>query len=121
MDSKAPEHVKDAAAVLSRYVNVLAIRPALGKQSWAIDRRDEGIQSWARHAQVPVINMESALWHPLQALADLLTLRETLGALRGKKLAIVWTHSPTPASSAATNSLLLAAARAGMDVRVAHP
>jgi N-acetylornithine carbamoyltransferase len=121
MDGKAPEHVKDAAAVLSRYVNVLAIRPALGGQSWAIDRRDEGIQSWARHAGVPVINMESALWHPLQALADLLTLRETLGALRGKKLAIVWTHSPVPASSAVTNSLLLAALRAGMDVRVAHP
>lgn len=121
MDGKAPEHVKDAAAVLSRYVNGLAIRPALGGQSWAIDRRDEGILSWARHAHVPVINMESALWHPLQALADLLTMRETLGGLRGKKLAIVWTHSPTPASSAVTNSLLLSAARAGMEVRVAHP
>ncbi|MBL8857893.1 MAG: N-acetylornithine carbamoyltransferase [Planctomycetes bacterium] len=121
MDGKSPEHVKDAAAVLSRYVNVLAIRPALGGQSWAIDRRDEDIQSWARYAEVPVINMESALWHPLQSLADLLTLRETLGPLRKKKLAIVWTNSPTPASSAVTNSLLLSAARAGMDVRVAHP
>ncbi|MDZ4774814.1 MAG: N-acetylornithine carbamoyltransferase [Planctomycetota bacterium] len=121
MDGKAPEHVKDAAAVLSRYVNVLAIRPALVGQSWANDRRDEGIQSWARHAKVPVINMESALWHPLQALADLLTLRETLGNVKSKKLAIVWTHSPVPASSAVTNSLLLAALRSGMDVRVAHP
>ena len=121
MDGKAPEHVKDAAAVLSRYVNALAIRPALAGQSWAIDRRDEGIRAWAAHASVPVINMESALWHPLQALADLLTLRETLGALKEKKLAIVWTHSPTPASSAATNSLILAAARSGMHVRVAHP
>ena len=121
MDGKAPEHVKDAAAVMSRYVNALAIRPALAGQSWATDRRDEGIRAWAKHATVPVINMESALWHPLQALADLLTLRETLGALRKKKLAVVWTHSPTPASSAATNSLILAAARFGMDVRVAHP
>jgi N-acetylornithine carbamoyltransferase len=121
MDGKAPEHVKDAAAVMSRYVNALAIRPALGGQSWAIDRRDEGIRAWAAHATVPVINMESALWHPLQALADLMTLRETLGTLADKALAIVWTHSPTPASSAATNSLILAATRAGMDVRVAHP
>jgi N-acetylornithine carbamoyltransferase len=121
MDGKAPEHVKDAAAVMSRYVNALAIRPALGGQSWATDRRDEGIRAWAKHATVPVINMESALWHPLQALADLLTLRETLGELRKKKLAIVWTHSPTPSSFAATNSLILAAARFGMDVRVAHP
>jgi N-acetylornithine carbamoyltransferase len=121
MDGRAPEHVKDAAAVLSRYVNALAIRPALAGQSWAVDRRDEGIQAWARYARVPVINMESALWHPLQALADLMTLRESLGSLREKKLSIVWTHSPTPASSAVTNSLLLAAARSGMRVQVAHP
>lgn len=121
MDGKAPEHVKDAAAVMSRYVNALAIRPALAGQSWTTDRRDEGIRAWAQHATVPVINMESALWHPLQALSDLMTLRETLGTLRKKCLAIVWTHSPTPSSSAATNSIILAAARSGMDVRVAHP
>jgi len=121
MDGKAPEHVKDAAQVLSRYVNALAIRPALGGQSWSVDRRDTVIQSWARHARVPVINMESAMGHPLQALADLLTMRETLGELQGKELAITWTHSTTSASSAVTNSLLLAALRAGMKVRVAHP
>jgi N-acetylornithine carbamoyltransferase len=121
MDGRAPEHVKDAALVLSRYVNALAIRPALGGQSWAQDRRDEGIRAWAQYARVPVINMESAMWHPLQALADLMTLRETLGSLAGRKLAITWTRSTTPASSAVTNSLLLAALRAGIEVRVAHP
>src|SRR5829696_3867247 len=93
MDGRAPEHVKDAAAVLSRYVNALAIRPALEGQSWALDRRDAGIRAWASYARVPVINMESALWHPLQALADLMTLRETLGPLAQKRLAITWTHS----------------------------
>lgn len=121
MDGRAPEHVKDAALVLSRYVNALAIRPALAGQAWAIDRRDAGIRAWASYARVPVINMESAMWHPLQALADLMTLRETLGKLEGKRLAITWTHSTTPASAAVTNSLLLAAVRAGMQVKVAHP
>jgi N-acetylornithine carbamoyltransferase len=121
MDGKAPEHIKDAAAVMSRYVNALAIRPALGGQSWASDRRDVGIQAWASHARVPVINMESALWHPCQALSDLMTMREAVGDLRGKKLAIVWTHSTTPASPAVVHSLLHAAARAGMQVRIAHP
>lgn len=121
MDGKAPEHVKDAAQVLSRYVNALAIRPALGGQSWEMDRRDTVIRSWATHARVPVINMESALWHPLQALADLMTMREALGGLKGKELAIVWTHSTSAATPAVTNSLLLAALRAGMRVRVAHP
>jgi len=121
MDGEAPEHIKDAAAVLSRYCSALAIRPAASGQSWDIDRQDESIRAWAACSEVPVINMESALWHPLQALSDLLTLRETLGDLRGKRLAITWTQSPTPGSPAVTHSVLVAALRAGMHVSVAHP
>jgi N-acetylornithine carbamoyltransferase len=121
MDGLAPEHVSDAAAVLSSYVDALAIRPKPQGNSWGVDRRDVDIRSWARYAKVPVINMESALWHPLQALADLMTLRESLGQLTGKRLAIVWTHSPTPASLAVVHSLLHASVSAGMHVRLAHP
>jgi N-acetylornithine carbamoyltransferase len=121
MDGRAPEHIKDAAAVLSRYVHALAIRPAPLGGSWEIDRRDERIRAWARHASVPVMNMESSLWHPLQALADLLTLKEQLGDLRGQPLAITWVHSPAPASPAVVHSLLDAALRAGMRVSLAHP
>ena len=121
MDGLAPEHIRDAAAVMSKYVDALAIRPKPEGVSWEVDRRDEGIRAWAQHAQVPVINMESAMWHPLQALADLLTLRETLDTLGGKRLAITWTQSPTPGSHSVVNSILLACLRAGMDVRVAHP
>jgi N-acetylornithine carbamoyltransferase len=121
MDGRAPEHIKDAAGVLSHYVNALAIRPATVGQSWAVDRRDAQISSWARHATVPVINMESALWHPLQALADLMTLREAFGELRGRKLAMVWVHSPSPATLAVPHSLLVPALRSGMEISVAHP
>jgi N-acetylornithine carbamoyltransferase len=121
MDGAAPEHVTDAAAVLSSYFDALAIRPALGGKSWEFDRRDEDISTWEAHASVPVINMESALWHPLQALADLMTLRETLGELKGKRLAITWTRSPSPSSPACVHSILLSALRSGMDVSIAHP
>ena len=121
MDGVAPEHIRDAAVVMSKYVSALAIRPAPEGVSWEVDRQDAGIRAWATHAEVPVINMESALWHPLQSLADLLTLRETLGGLGGKRLAIVWTKTPTPSSPSVVNSILLAALRAGMDVRIAHP
>jgi N-acetylornithine carbamoyltransferase len=121
MDGRAPEHIRDAAAVLSCYVDVLAIRPKSAGQSWDIDRQDGEIRAWAAHARVPVINMESALWHPLQALADLLTLREALGELRGRRLSIVWTRSPAPASPAPVHSLLHGALRLGMHVQVAHP
>lgn len=121
MDGRAPEHIKDAAAVLSTYVNALAIRTKPQGRSWSIDRDDNEIQAWAEHARVPVINMESSLWHPLQTLADLLTLRETLGDLRGKRLSVVWTHSPTPATPAVVHSLIHGALRLGMKVDVAHP
>lgn len=122
MDGTAKEHVRDAAAVLSTYCDALAIRPQPAGRSWEVDRREESIRSWAKHSTVPVINMESALWHPLQALADLLTLRETFGKdLSKKRLAIVWTPSPTPSSPSVVHSLMLAALRSGMDVSLAHP
>ncbi|MFT5051819.1 MAG: N-acetylornithine carbamoyltransferase [Chlamydiales bacterium] len=121
MDGSSPEHIKDAATVLSSYVNALAIRPAPAGKSWDVDRRDEGISAWAACSKVPVINMESVLWHPLQALADLMTLRETLGDLQGKRLAICWTPSPTPAGPAVVHSTLHAALRSGMRVTMAHP
>ncbi|MFT4539137.1 MAG: N-acetylornithine carbamoyltransferase [Planctomycetota bacterium] len=121
MDGAAPEHIKDAAASLSRYVDALAVRPSPGGRSWEIDRADEGIRAWAEHASVPVINMESVLWHPLQGLADLLTMRESLGELKGKRLAITWTSTPSPKSPTAVHTVIHAALRSGMDVRIAHP
>ncbi len=121
MDGRAPEHVKDAAAVLSRYVDLLAIRPAQQGLSWDVDRQDREIQAWSRHATVPVINMESAQRHPLQGLADLMTMREQLGKLDGKRLAVTWVHSPEPATVGVVHSLLHAALQEGMEVRVAHP
>lgn len=121
MDGRAPEHIRDAAHVLSRYVDALAVRPPTLGKSWDMDRRDDEIHTWARHAEVPVVNMESALWHPLQALADRMTLKDELSDLAGKRIAIVWVHSPTPATLSVAHSLLDVAVRDGMDVRVAHP
>ena len=121
MDGRAPEHVKDAAHVLSSYVDALAVRPAAGGQTWQVDRNDSQIRAWARWSTVPVINMESSLWHPLQALADLLTLREALGKLAGRRLVLAWVHSPRPASAAVAHSVLSMAAGQGMQVTLTHP
>jgi N-acetylornithine carbamoyltransferase len=121
MDGRAPEHIRDASTVLSRYVDALAIRSAPEGRSWSVDRQDAQIQSWAEHAEVPVVNMESALWHPLQALADLLTLRETLGELKGRRVSIQWVRSPQPASASVVHSLMHALLREGCNVALAHP
>jgi N-acetylornithine carbamoyltransferase len=121
MDGRAPEHVRDAAAVLSSYVDLLAVRPPTEGASWAVDRTDHQIRAWARHARVPVLNMESSLWHPLQALADLYTLAKSFKTPARRTLCLAWTHSPSPAPVSVAHSILVAAARSGWDVRIAHP
>jgi N-acetylornithine carbamoyltransferase len=122
MDGPAPEHVKDAARVLSSYLDALAIRAVPAGAKYEVDRRDAPLHAWARHATVPIINMESFFDHPCQGLADVVTLREEFGAdLRRIPFALVWTNHPSAQSPSVAHSILLAAARLGMEVRVAHP
>ncbi|MDF1797588.1 MAG: N-acetylornithine carbamoyltransferase [Planctomycetota bacterium] len=121
MDGRAPEHIQDAAAAISLYVDALAIRTSLEGKAWSSERRDRSINAWAEHATVPVINMESALWHPLQALADLLTMRDQFGQLGSRRIAIQWVHSPAPTTLGPVHSLVASAMRLGMDISIGHP
>ena len=69
----------------------------------------------------PSINLESARWHPCQALADASALCDTLGDPRGKKLVLHWAPHPKPLPRAVPNSAVTMAARLGMEVIVARP
>ncbi|MCC6670561.1 MAG: N-acetylornithine carbamoyltransferase [Planctomycetes bacterium] len=121
MDGRAEEHVKDAARTLSRYVDFLGIRQVAKSGPWERDRRDLLLRAYAQHASVPVINLESASEHPCQALADVLTMRENLQRLRGRKLVLAWANHPESRSPGASHSVLTLAATLGMDVTIAHP
>jgi N-acetylornithine carbamoyltransferase len=121
MDGSAPEHVKDAARVLSAYLDAIAIRTVPFGRSYDLDRRDAVIHAWAKQASVPVLNMESNLHHPCQAVADLMTLREAFGELKGLKVTVAWTANPQPQSFGVVNSILLAGAKFGIELTVAHP
>ncbi|MFN0207408.1 MAG: N-acetylornithine carbamoyltransferase [Planctomycetota bacterium] len=121
MDGTAPEHVKDAARVLSTYLDAIAIRTVPFGRNYSVDRRDAVIQAWAKQATVPVVNMESNIHHPCQAVADLMTMRENFNELRGLKVTIAWTNNPQPQSVGAVNDLLLAGAKFGIDFTIAHP
>ena len=103
------------------YVDALCVRSFARFEDLAKDLADDVFQGFVQHATVPTISMESALWHPLQTLADLMTLREHFDSLSGRKLTIVWTHSPSASSPSVVNSLLHATVRSGMQVRLAHP
>jgi len=122
MDGGAEEHVSDAAATLSRYADAVAVRAYPELVDWKRDREDAAVGAVARHATVPVINLESAMYHPCQGLADLMTWRELLGDdLRGRRLAVAWTWHPKALPMAVPNSVVLMASLFGMDVTLAHP
>jgi N-acetylornithine carbamoyltransferase len=122
MDGPNAEHIIDAARVLGRYADAIGIRAFPGGSSWEEDRRDPVIDTFVREAGVPIVNMESSLYHPNQALGDLLTIRERYGPdLQGLPVTITWTNHPHPLPMAMPNSILLTCARFGIDIRLLRP
>jgi N-acetylornithine carbamoyltransferase len=120
MDGDAEEHIAEVAGVLSRYCDLIALRAFPLFKDWSSDREDAVIKSLARHASVPVINMETIV-HPCQELALMLTLREKIGEVRHKKFVLTWTFHPRPLNTAVANSALLIASKSGMDVTLLCP
>src|SRR5579883_2236633 len=120
MDGETEEHIAEVARVLSRYVDLIAVRAFPKFKDWSVDREDRVIKAFARYATVPVINMET-ITHPCQELAHALALREHLGELRGKKYVLTWTYHPKPLNTAVANSALLIATKMGMDVTLLCP
>lgn len=120
MDGDREEHIAEAARVLSRYCDLIAVRAFPAFENWADDREDRALAGFARHATVPVINMET-IEHPLQELAHALTLREHIGELRGRKHLVTWTYHPRPLNTAVANSAVMIATKLGMDVTLLCP
>lgn len=121
MDGDTEEHIAEVARVLSRYVDLIAVRAFPKFQDWAVDRQDQVIKAFAQYATVPVINMET-ITHPCQELAHIQALQERFGKdLRGKKYVLTWTYHPRPLNTAVANSALQIATRYGMDVTLLCP
>jgi ornithine carbamoyltransferase len=120
MDQAAAEHLKDAAAVLGRYVDVLAVRAFPAGADLQTDLTDPILHGFRQYAGVPIVNMESTLWHPCQALADWATL-EQHQIPPAAKLVLTWAWHPKALPHAVPNSTLCMAAQRGMEVVVLHP
>jgi N-acetylornithine carbamoyltransferase len=121
MDQDKAEHVKEATGVLSRYFSGLGLRAFAKGESMEDDMLDTTFTKIMAHAKIPVFNMESAVWHPCQSLADLMTIKELFDGWRGRKITITWANHPRPLPMAVPNSILLASTLMGMDVTLAHP
>jgi N-acetylornithine carbamoyltransferase len=120
MDSDKTEHVAEFVRVLGRYCSAIGVRTFAALKDWEEERLDPVLNAFARYADVPVINLESAMHHPCQALADMMTIREKLGGGR-KRVALTWAWHPKPLPMAVPNSFALAAAQMGHDLVIARP
>lgn len=120
MDGLAQEHVREAAPVLSTYSDVLAVRAF--PKGRAEDRDEQVIRAFSQHASAPLINLESALSHPCQGLADMLTLSDLGGgSFKGRKVCLTWAPHPKPLPQAVPLSVVRAAVLGGADLHVAVP
>jgi len=120
MDSDKTEHVAEFVRVLERYCVAIGVRTFAALKDWEEERTDPILNAFAKYASVPIINLESAMHHPCQSLADMLTIREKLGAGR-KRVVLTWAWHPKPLPMAVPNSFALAAAQMGHDLVIVHP
>ncbi len=120
MDGDKTEHIAEFVRVLERYCVAIGVRTFAALKNWDEERTDPVINGFASYSSVPIINLESAMHHPFQSLADMLTIREKLGAGR-KRVVLTWAWHPKPLPMAVPNSFTLAAAQMGHDVVIAHP
>jgi N-acetylornithine carbamoyltransferase len=102
--------------ILGRYNDGIAIRNV----DWGVGNRY--IREVAAASRVPVLNMQCDIYHPHQILADLMTMREKKGDLRGRTITISWAYAASYQKPISVpQDLLLAATRYGMNVRLVHP
>jgi N-acetylornithine carbamoyltransferase len=120
MDGDKTEHLAEFVRVLERYVAAIGVRTFAGLQNWEEERIEPVLSAFEKYASVPVINLESAMHHPCQAMADMMTIREKFGRQK-KKVLLTWAWHPKPLPMAVPNSFALAAAQMGHDLRIAHP
>jgi N-succinyl-L-ornithine transcarbamylase len=120
MNLSEAEHVKEAANVISQYGDVIAIRSFPTLTNKEKDETEQVINSFVKYASVPVINMESATAHPLQALADAITISE-LKITSRPKVVLTWAPHPKALPHAVANSFINIMKEIDVDLLIVHP
>lgn len=121
MNSGTSEHIKEAAAVVSQYCDVIAIRSFAGLVDKEKDYAETVISGFLQHATVPIVNMESAVRHPLQSLADAITMEE-YKTNHIPKVVLSWAPHPKALPQAVANSFVeMMQMQKNMDFVITHP
>lgn len=120
MNGNKAEHVKEAARVISQYCDIIAIRSFPTLTDKEKDEEEQVINSFKKYASVPVISLEGATEHPLQALADILTITE-FKIKKKPKVVLTWAPHPKTLPHAVPNSFTKMMQLADVDFVITHP
>ena len=120
MNLAKAEHIKEAANVISQYGDIIAIRAFPTLTNKEKDETEQVLHSFVKYASVPIVNMESATAHPLQALADAITISELKTTSR-PKVVLTWAPHPKALPHAVANSFIKIMKEIDVDLLIAHP
>jgi len=120
MKNSAAEHVKEAAQVISQYCDVLAIRTFAGLTDRKDDYNEKVMTAFVKYATVPVVSLESATGHPLQALTDVITIKE-YQKMSKPKIVLSWAPHPKALPQAVANSFVDVMKLSEVDFVITHP
>jgi N-succinyl-L-ornithine transcarbamylase len=120
MDGDKAEHIKEAAAVIGSYFDIVAIRAFAKLENRDEDYSEQVMESFKKYCPAPVINMESSTGHPLQAFADLITIEEHKKTAK-PKVVLTWAPHPKALPQAVANSFSKWIQAADLDLTITHP
>jgi N-succinyl-L-ornithine transcarbamylase len=120
MNADKAEHVKEAAAVMSQYFDILGIRAFPGLENRVEDYSEKLINAFLKNASVPILNLESSTQHPLQSVADLVTIEE-YKTVKKPKIVLSWAPHPKALPQSVANSFAIWTQAAGYDLTITHP
>ena len=120
MNSDKAEHIKEAAAVLSQYCDIIAVRAFPGLKDRERDESEQVLDSFKKYASVPVVNLESATGHPLQALTDAITIQE-FNHEKKPKIVLSWAPHPKPLPQSVANSFVEVMQRLDVEFVITNP
>lgn len=120
MNGTTVEHIREAAGVMGEYCDILGVRSFAGLQDREKDYADEVLHKMIAYSGKPVVSLESAIRHPLQSFADLITIEELKTKPR-PKVVLTWAPHPKALPQAVANSFAEWMHRADVDLVIAHP
>lgn len=121
MNGTTVEHIKEAAAVMGEYCDIIGIRSFPKLQNREEDYSEELLQQFIKYSKKPIVSLESATRHPLQSLADLLTIKENTAAGNRPKVVLSWAPHVKAIPQCVANSFAEWMSQADVDLVITHP